>query len=438
MGWASWVSDSDSLDGTRSNRSMDSSSNLNYLLARDRAIHQVDSFNRLIITYTHTCEVRGVSWNPEAPSQRKGGETPQHISPRSLYSQAPFRPPAFHHTQRWAILNQRSQFALLSPARLGWRFCVVAVSCRAAELPLETNRLTLNTRTARICGKRARILVIASRSKTLRAEGTDRRARNRGIIRTRCGVRHQNAMGHQTARNSGSAWKLSTTNLSIVIVTALLLLGRAESHATEKPRHRIIPRAPAGLEDCTDQKWSASFTGLAPGSRPNYLPSCATLDADEAQTQLENRQKARQTGQPFRFTFTCRDTTPATCEKARAGFEEAGRRVALVLNITETVLVNATFRSFCDSGAESGVSCERLNGTLGMASPSAMLVLTFRDGVQWTIPQVSDEPLLDFGTRTNLPVSTRSCPHLYLCSLTPLSLTRSTSLAPRFLSLRSF
>ncbi|KAI8902543.1 hypothetical protein BC833DRAFT_561589 [Globomyces pollinis-pini] len=72
----------------------------------------------------------------------------------------------------------------------------------------------------------------------------------------------------------------------------------------------------------------------------------------------------------FIFKFQCDQSIPAkNCELAKQGFQNAGARIAKVLNIKETIVVNAVYHSLCK--ANNYMNCANLNRTLGQASASS-------------------------------------------------------------------
>lgn len=215
-------------------------------------------------------------------------------------------------------------------------------------------------------------------------------------------AREHNWTGRTRSRSPGviSNWNLGSLLLALLAIgigTALAAPSPSLSQPVERsvvgtaPDSLRLLSAPPSLDACQNVKWTADLDSPSrlPGSRPQFLPSCADQSLEEAEVTVQARYKSRQSAsrQPFFFTFTCHDTPLDVCEKARAGFEEAGARVAKVLKLNETISVNATFRPFCDDGATTGASCARFNQTLGMATPASMLVVTLRSGDQWTIPQ---------------------------------------------------
>ncbi|KAI9021260.1 hypothetical protein DFJ74DRAFT_672432 [Hyaloraphidium curvatum] len=139
------------------------------------------------------------------------------------------------------------------------------------------------------------------------------------------------------------------------------------------------------LEKCQNVRWDADFShNPEPGMPPRYVPVCADLTPAEARRlERARRLEDRQTQQPFSIRFTCTDTTNAVCEKAKTGFEKAGQRLAQALKIDRTIVVQATFKSFCQG---QGSSCS-LRNTLGQAAASSYLQGRFGDDGPWLFPQ---------------------------------------------------
>lgn len=138
------------------------------------------------------------------------------------------------------------------------------------------------------------------------------------------------------------------------------------------------------LSNCTNIRWDAEFTG-PPGSPPRYVPVCADISKEEAELQRRHLLQPRQTSEPFTIQFTCTDTTDAICAKARTGFQQAGARLAKALKIQTSIVVQATFKSFCEG---QGASCP-LRNTLGQASASSYLQGNINGDGPWLFPQVS-------------------------------------------------
>lgn len=150
------------------------------------------------------------------------------------------------------------------------------------------------------------------------------------------------------------------------IPTALVLLLLSPAFAS--------PIARRGLdESCENIKMVASTAGKAPGQRPGYVPVCADLPPGSERALPE-----RQTGEPFRFVFNC-TVSDTLCARAELGFESAGARIAKALNITSTVIVSATFRSFCGSQGSGSTSTCELKNTLGYATPSSIIQVGFSE-----------------------------------------------------------
>lgn len=148
------------------------------------------------------------------------------------------------------------------------------------------------------------------------------------------------------------------------------------------------------LEKCKNIRWDADFShNPYPGMPPRYVPVCADLTPAQARrlAREEQREKQkRQTASPFSMKFTCTDTTDAICEKAKLGFEKAGKRLAQTLKIDKTIVVSATFKSFCRG---QGQTCS-LRNTLGQAQASSYLQGKFGNDGPWLFPQVGFASLI--------------------------------------------
>ena len=71
----------------------------------------------------------------------------------------------------------------------------------------------------------------------------------------------------------------------------------------------------------------------------------------------------------FQFNFNCDGTSQQLCDWAKTGFVSAGNRISQVLLISNPIIVDAKFHSFCQ--AQGGGSCKQVNNTLGRASAAA-------------------------------------------------------------------
>lgn len=71
----------------------------------------------------------------------------------------------------------------------------------------------------------------------------------------------------------------------------------------------------------------------------------------------------------FQFNFNCDGTSQQLCDWAKSGFVSAGKRISEVLLISNPIIVDAKFHSFCQ--AQGGGSCKQVNNTLGRASAAA-------------------------------------------------------------------
>jgi hypothetical protein len=73
---------------------------------------------------------------------------------------------------------------------------------------------------------------------------------------------------------------------------------------------------------------------------------------------------------PFKFMFECgQSVSSSQCQNAEKVFESAGNRIAEILKIKQTIIVNVKYHSFCETGNES--NCRNSNNTLGRASSAA-------------------------------------------------------------------
>lgn len=138
----------------------------------------------------------------------------------------------------------------------------------------------------------------------------------------------------------------------------------------------------SALEGCRNIRWDADYSrNPHPGMPPVYVPVCADLSPAELRSLHQFRE--RQTSTPFSIVFTCTDVTEAICQKAKLGFEKAGKRIAQALKIDTTIVVQATFKSFCEG---QGASCA-LRNTLGQAQASSYLQGKIGDDGPWLFPQ---------------------------------------------------
>jgi hypothetical protein len=86
---------------------------------------------------------------------------------------------------------------------------------------------------------------------------------------------------------------------------------------------------------------------------------------------------------PFEITFQCLHTSKATCQKAERAFKKAADMISSMILFRESVRVNATLMSFCQTGAECGQSMM----TLGGSSPARAMPLLNDDGLTRLHPQ---------------------------------------------------
>lgn len=106
--------------------------------------------------------------------------------------------------------------------------------------------------------------------------------------------------------------------------------------------------------------------------RPSYLQF--STDDDTAK---------KTSSAPFDITFQCRHTSEVVCGKAERAFKKAADMISSVVLFRESVRVNATLMSFCQTGDECGSSMM----TLGGSSPARAMPLLNNDGLVRLHPQ---------------------------------------------------
>jgi hypothetical protein len=97
----------------------------------------------------------------------------------------------------------------------------------------------------------------------------------------------------------------------------------------------------------------------------------------------DNNLAQETTSAPFDITFHCLHTAKDTCQKAERAFNKAANMISSVVLFRESVRVNATLMSFCQTGAECGQSIM----TLGGSSPARAMPLLNNDGMMRLHPQ---------------------------------------------------
>ncbi|TPX40558.1 hypothetical protein SeMB42_g00195 [Synchytrium endobioticum] len=107
---------------------------------------------------------------------------------------------------------------------------------------------------------------------------------------------------------------------------------------------------------------------------PNHIPQytrTGTPTAPIRRLKTPRRRTKRDTGTSilnisasFQLEFTCRNTN--ACDSAQTTFVRAAQRLAQVLSLPSTIVISATFESFCIANAR---DCD--SSTLGVAAPAS-------------------------------------------------------------------